>query len=54
MNTNGNVAIGMDSILPNSQWKLEINGPTRITPSFDGAAVEFSKPNGETGMSILA
>jgi hypothetical protein len=53
MNTNGNVAIGMDSILPNSQWKLEINGPTRITPSFDETAVEFSKPNRETGMSIL-
>jgi hypothetical protein len=54
MNTNGNVGIGMDSPLRDSQWKLEINGPTRLTPSSDQTAIEFSKPNGETGMSILA
>jgi hypothetical protein len=52
MNTNGNVGIGMDSPLADSQWKLQINGPFRLTPSYGESAVEFGSPNGETGMSI--
>lgn len=54
LNTNGNVGIGMGNPFPASPWKLEINGPTRLRPVGDaGGAIQFSTPNGETGMSIL-
>jgi hypothetical protein len=54
INTNGNVGIGMASPLAASPWKLEVNGSTRVTPlGGAGGAIEFSTPNGETGMSIL-
>ncbi len=54
INTNGNVGIGMESLLPDSQWKLKINGPTRLNAGGSAGAIEFSTPNGETGMSILS
>jgi hypothetical protein len=54
INTNGNVGIGMGAPFPPSPWKLEVNGPTRVTPvGAAGGAIQFSTPNGETGMSIL-
>lgn len=54
LNTNGNVGIGMGAPFPASPWKLEVNGPTRITPvGAAGGAIQFSTPNSETGMSIL-
>jgi hypothetical protein len=54
INTNGNVGIGMGAPFPPSQWKLEVNGPTRVTPAGGaGGAIQFSTPNAETGMSIL-
>ncbi|MBL9139193.1 MAG: hypothetical protein JNK85_25215 [Verrucomicrobiales bacterium] len=54
LNTNGNVGIGLASLASNSLWKLEVNGPTRITPvGAAGGAIQFSTPNSETGMSIL-
>lgn len=54
LNTNGNVGIGMGAPFLPSAWKLEVNGPTRVTPVGDaGGAIQFSTPNGETGMSIL-
>lgn len=54
MNTNGNVGVGMAALSPNSLWKLEVNGPARITPGGSaGGAIQFSTPNTETGLSIL-
>jgi len=54
LNTNGNVGIGMGAPFPASTWKLEVNGPTRITPVGPaGGAIQLSAPNGETGISIL-
>jgi hypothetical protein len=53
INTNGNVGVGMGSPLPASQWKLEVNGPTRMTAGGSGGAVQFSAPNGESGMGII-
>lgn len=54
LNTNGNVGIGMSSPLMASEWKLEVNGPLRLNPFGDsGGTVQFSTPNGETGLSIL-
>lgn len=54
LNTNGNVGIGMGAPFPASTWKLEVNGPTRITPVGPaGGAIQFSVPNGETGMSLI-
>jgi len=53
LNTNGNVGVGM-GLLPPSDWKLEINGRTRITPvGGAGGAIHFHTPNSETGMSIV-
>lgn len=53
MNTNGNVGIGMASLLSSSQWKLEVSGPTRLTPGGSGGAVHISAPNGESGIGII-
>lgn len=54
INTNGNVGIGMGAPFAASPWKLEVNGPTRVTPvGAAGGAIQFSTPNAETGMSIL-
>lgn len=53
INTNGNVGIGMASPLIASQWKFEINGPTRITGGGNGGAVQFSAPNGESGLGVI-
>lgn len=53
INTNGNVGVGMADPLIASQWKLEVNGPTRITPGGSGGAIQFSTPNGETGIGFL-
>lgn len=54
LNTNGNVGIGMGAPFAASIWKLQVNGPTRVTPvAGAGGAIQFSTPNGETGMSIL-
>ena len=53
INTNGNVGIGMASPLIASQWKLEVNGATRLTPGGSGGAVYISAPNGESGLGII-
>ena len=53
INTNGNVGVGMASPLIAFQWKLEINGSTRMTPGGTGGAIQFSTPNGETGLGFL-
>jgi hypothetical protein len=53
INTNGNIGIGMASPLIASQWKFEVNGPTRITGGGSGGTVELSAPNGESGLGIL-
>jgi hypothetical protein len=53
INTNGNVGVGMGSPLPASQWKLEVNGPVRMTAGGSGGAVQISAPNGESGMGII-
>ena len=53
INTNGNVGVGMASPLIASQWKLDVNGPMRVTPGGSGGAVQFSAPNGESGMGII-
>jgi hypothetical protein len=54
MNTSGNVGIGMTSPLLASQWKLDVNGPMRVTAGGSGGAVQISAPNGESGMSIIS
>lgn len=54
MNTNGNIGVGLATLDSRSPWKLEVNGPTRVTPvGAAGGALQFSTPNGETGMSVL-
>lgn len=53
INTNGNIGVGMASPLVASQWKLEVAGPTRIVGGGSGGAVQFSAPNGESGLGIL-
>ncbi len=54
LNTNGNVGLGLATLASDSLWKLEVNGRTRITPvGTAGGAIQFSTPNGETGMSVL-
>ncbi len=54
INTNGNVGVGMGAPFPASPWKLEVNGPTRLTPrGAAGGAIQFSTPNSEIGMSLL-
>jgi hypothetical protein len=54
LNTNGNLGIGMAALAPDSIWRLEVNGLTRITPiGAAGGAIQFSTPDAETGMSIL-
>lgn len=54
LNTNGNAGLGMTNLAPDSIWRLEVNGFTRITPNgAAGGAIQFSTPNAETGISIL-
>lgn len=54
LNTNGNFGLGMAALAPDSIWRLEVNGLTRITPHGNaGGAIQFSTPDAETGMSIL-
>ncbi len=55
-NTNGSMGIGMSGRKAKPPWKLEVGGPTRILPEgneFIGKAIQFSTPNGETGISLM-
>lgn len=49
--TAGNVGIGTDA--PESGYRLEVNGATRLTTGGSGGVVRFGTPSGETGMTII-
>ena len=49
LNTLGNIGIGMGSPLLDSQWKLEVNGPVRLTPGGSGERSSSALPMAKLG-----
>ncbi len=49
-NNAGGVGIGVS---PRAGYRLEVAGPTAITPGGSGGEISFGTPNGETGLNII-
>jgi hypothetical protein len=45
--------LGVDTPVLRPGWKLQVNGPTLMTPGGSGGELHFGTPNAETGMTFL-